>query len=163
MNTRTLPVLALVVPALALAGCSLMWKPIKEGTYVPFEHGSVEVRVIEGELPALGTFTLHDAGRYDGYAMEDGTNDSVDGSRAMFESDQGWELFLERFGRDDGTYGDVHLRYAPTEGDPTYSFSCSPKDLVTSEERFSGTLDCTKVLPDEPPPLRIGITFEAVP
>lgn len=162
MTTRILPVLALVVSAFALAGCSLVWKPIKEGTYVPFEHASVEVRVTEGELPDLGTFTLHDAGRYDGWGMDDGTNDSVDGSRAMFESDQGWQLSLERFGRDDAD-GDVTLRYAPTEGETTYAFSCSSTDLVADQERFSGTLDCSKVIPSKPPPLRIEITVEAVP
>lgn len=84
MRIRDLPVIVLI--ALVLTGCSLMGRPLTQGTYVPFEHGTVEVRVTEGELPDLGTFTLDQAGRYDGWGMEDGTNDSLDESQVMSES-----------------------------------------------------------------------------
>jgi hypothetical protein len=103
---------------------------------------------------------------------EDGcTNCSLEGSRAVFTSSEGWELYLERFGLDsDQGLGDVYLMDVTGPDGPTVvvddlaGYVCRAEDLEANASRFSGVVSCELPHPaDGSLPNGIRIEFEALP
>lgn len=153
----------LITASLCMAGCAALLPSIREGAATQFTTGDAKVVVNDGQLPDLGAFTFTQGGRYDGWAMDNGTNDDIDGSKAVFESDTGWQLMLSRFGRSDDVEGVVTLRDLNDDQSGGYVFWCDRANLVTTTAEFSGLLTCHKALPAEPPPLTLEIDFSTGP
>jgi len=160
---RHVVLLAVLLLVGTLAGCDAFRVPTTGERY---GSGRAQVRVLAADVDPIGDLELFQG------AYVDTTEENPEnrGARATFRSPAGWQLSLARFGPDSTVPdGEVYLLDASSAGDepvllisPTDS-ECSSTSLVTTRERFSGTISCHRTDgPAGDAPIEIEIVFDVL-